>query len=172
MRLVPFALWLLFAVSAFAQSTSNPQELVAREFGPEFSVPAKTALLTGDLDGDGHQDMVIVASSKDPLLDEAQFRYKVLDPYDAYFGFGDPKITGQFNTEFGSPTVLLILHNWAAPKSKFVLINVPFDQLALGRALLKKKVAPTIRLEERTGETSFLYWTGKIYKWTPANRPD
>jgi hypothetical protein len=37
-----------------------------------------------------------VARVKNPLADQAELDYKVLDPYDEFFGVGDPKITTQF----------------------------------------------------------------------------
>ena len=69
--------------------------LVKQQFGETFTVPAKfpTPLITADFDGDGVQDVAIVANSKDPLPDSYAFKYQVADPYHAYFGFGNPRLT-------------------------------------------------------------------------------
>ena len=68
--------------------------IVKQQFGDTFTIPAKvsTPVITADFDGDGVEDVAIVANSKDPLPDSYAFKYEVADPYHAYFGFGNPKI--------------------------------------------------------------------------------
>ena len=64
---------------------------------------------------------------------------------------------------------MLVVHNWRAPKAKFVIINLPFDSLALGRMpIKKKKTVNTIHAVELGGLGSDVYWDGKKYKWEPS----
>src|SRR5690348_4311262 len=85
-----------------APQTTQPDlaALVKKQFGQTFTLPAKfpTPMITADLDGDGVQDAVIVASSKEPFPDSVEFKYKVSDPYNAYFGMGNPSLTASFTT--------------------------------------------------------------------------
>ncbi|MCI0354519.1 MAG: hypothetical protein L0099_05695 [Acidobacteria bacterium] len=156
-------------------------ELVKKQFGPAYSVVDDFApvLLTADLNGDGVEDAVIVGRCKNPLVDAKQFGYRVLDPHHAFFGFGDPKVTYEFNLRDPLRNrFLLVIHGageegWraATPKEKFVLINVPFDRLTLGRILVKKKILLAISAEETSILTSAVYWDGKKYKWEPNTLP-
>ncbi len=151
-------------------SSEQLKQLVAREFGPTFEVLDFAPLLM-DIDADGREDAVIIATSKNPLLDAGELHFKVVDPYDDYFGLGDPKITAGFSpTNPGPPRYLLVVHAWreATPKAKFVLINVPFEKLTAGRVLRRKKPIAAISAEEPGGITSAVYWDGKKYKWQPT----
>lgn len=145
--------------------------LVAAQFGPAYTLVPGFPPITADLDGDAAEDLVLVGTAKDPLVDEMGFGYKTIDPYNTYFGFGDPRVTMQFVAQEGEPRYLLIVHSWrlAQPKAKFVVINLPFEKIALTRALVgkkkKAKVIPAISLEDRTGMSSDLYWAGKQWKW-------
>ena len=87
-----------------------------------------------DLDGDGTEDAVIVGKCTNPLIDETENNFKVVDPYNSFFGYGDTKATSQFASEdpLARSRVLLIIHGagpeaWrsATPKAKFVIINLP-----------------------------------------------
>lgn len=128
-------------------------------------------LLTGDLDGDGVEDAVIVAKSVSPLADEQEFAYKVIDPYDAFFGYGNPKFTVQFaQSDKEGQRLLLIVHSWRAakPKAKFVVINLPFDNLAMHRGTLKKKSRAFLTATEVGVMQSTLFWDGKKYRYVPG----
>lgn len=172
-----FVLLGLAGTSLLAQQTPAPpptpdslRQLVAREFGSTFEL-LDLAPLFFDVDADGAEDAILVGTSKDPLLDETEFHYKVVDPYDDYFGLGDPHITSGFSpTYIGPPRYLLVLHDWraATPKAKFVIINLPFEKLSAGRTLRKKKPIPAISAEESGGLVSTLFWNGKKYKWQPS----
>ncbi len=156
-------------------------ELMKKQFGPAYAIVDDFApvFLTGDLNGDGIEDAVIVGRCKNPMVDAKEFGYRVLDPHHAYFGFGDPKITYEFNLRDPLRNrFLLVIHGigpegWhaATPKEKFVLINIPFDRLTLGRVLIKKKVILAISAEETSILTSAVYWDGKKYKWEPNTVP-
>jgi hypothetical protein len=55
----------------------------------------------------------------------------------------------------------------AMPKAKYVLINVPFDSIEVGRMLLKKNKPPifVIRAIEARLMDSNVYWDAKKKKW-------
>ncbi len=69
---------------------------IQKQFGATCKLMPGPAPLTADLNGDGIEDVVIAARCTNPLLDEAENNYKVIDPYNTYFGYGDPKISTQF----------------------------------------------------------------------------
>ena len=188
---------LLIACTAVAQSPPASQPagsavqkedpaqlaaLVKQQFGETFILPAKfsTVLLTADFDGDGVEDVAIVADSKDPLPDSYAFKYRVADPYHAYFGFGDPRLTSTFRSDPEHAHHLLVIFGsgkeaWhaATPKGKFVLVNVPFDSLEVGRMLISKKKPPIfiIRALEAELMDSALWWDvkKKQWRWEPGD---
>lgn len=151
--------------------------LVKQQFGATFTLPAKfsTPFLTADFDGDGIDDAVIVADSKEPFPDSVAFKYEVSDPYDAFFGMSDPRVGAAFATgePHGTHDLLIIFgagpEGWraATPKAKFVIINLPFDTLDVGRMLLKKKKPPIFVIKAHEAELmdSAVYWDAKIKKW-------
>lgn len=169
------------------------RDVVKKQFGPSFSIamtPGKimmthiqqeddtpwTPFMTGDLDGDGVEDAIIIGRSKDALGGEAMYDYKVLDPMNQYFGWGNPKVTSTFAAE--DPihnTLVMVIHGsgkegWRAekPKAKFVLINLRFDRLTLSGATYKKKAVAAVRVEESDGVASLVFWDGKKYKYLPG----
>src|SRR5436309_10490358 len=73
--------------------------LVKQQFGPTFNLPAKfaTPAIVADFDGDGVEDIAVVAKSKEPFPDSYTLKYRVLDPYNAYFGMGDPQLSSTFS---------------------------------------------------------------------------
>src|SRR2546430_17270864 len=83
--------------SAFSQTTKPAQavdnDFVQKQFGSSCTLVPGPQPMTADLNGDGVEDVVIVARCADPLMDEAERTYKGIDPYDAFFGHGDPKGT-------------------------------------------------------------------------------
>ncbi len=145
--------------------------LVARQFGPGFTLLPEFKPLLGDLDSDGQEDAVIVATAAKPLADAEQFQYKVLDPYDSYFGWGDPRVTAAFEPTYtGARRFVLVVHAWqaATPKAKFVIINLPFEKLSLSRLQLKKKkTVLAISALESSYTASATYWDGSRYRWRP-----
>jgi len=152
--------------------TAQDKEFVSLQFGSDFVLLDKFPVLTADFDGDGTEDAAFVATRKgNPLVDEAKFNYKVVDPYDEYFGWGDPRVTSTFDTHDTEVVkYVLIVHDWhaATPKAKLVILNLPFDKLDVDRiAGKRKKVYTAIVAQDRTGETSAIYWDvkKKKYKW-------
>ena len=178
---------------AAPQVPADLQTVVKKQFGAGFTVAMTPGnivmthithegdtpwapLLTGDLDGDGVEDAVILARGKDPLGGASQFDYKVQDPMNSFFGWGNPKVTSTFSTT--DPVhnfVLLVIHGsgkegWRAekPKAKFVIINLSFDRVTLSGASLKKKPVAALRVEESDGVSSLVFWDGKKYKYAPG----
>jgi hypothetical protein len=169
------------AAGATKPESLNP--LVQQQFGPGFTVTTSfpVTMLTADFDGDGVEDVAIVADGKDPLPDSYQFKYAVADPYNSFFGFGDPRLTQSFGRADPSHnhTLLIIFGTgqeaWhaATPKAKFVLINVPFDTLEVGRMLVKKNKPPifTLKAVEAQIMDAAIYWDAKKkrWKWQPGD---
>lgn len=168
-----------FAAAAHSVPAKQPvadlQAIVSAQFGPEFELMKDFPVLTGDFNGDGVEDAAFVATTHGGFQpDSGQFR--VLDPSSSYFGLGDPKITAQFSSKYpGGPRYLLIIHGsgseaWHAknPKERFVIINLAFDRLSVGRVKRKKKVIDDIGVEETGILNSFLFWNGRRYEWQPG----
>ena len=158
------------------------EALIKQQFGATFTLPAKLSPLAiaADFDGDGVEDLAIVANSKDPLPDSFSFKYDVADPYNAYFGMGNPRFTSGFRADPEHSHHLLIIFGsgkeaWraATPKAKFVLINVPFDSMEVGRMLVSKKKPPIfiIKVLEARIMDSALWWDAKKkrWKWEPGD---
>jgi hypothetical protein len=175
---------LLFAVAALAQQPApSPtakvdNALVQEQFGSTCTLLPGPQPLTGDLDGDGVADLVIAARCTNPLMDAAEHDFTVVDPYNTFYGYGNTRVTSQFASEDPETrgVVLLIIHGagaeaWrsAAPKAKFVVINLPFKQLYLRKLTVKKKSVTAIYAEEAGADqmTSALFWDGKKYRYQP-----
>ena len=79
-------------------------------------------------------------------------------------------------TSVGDGFPLLIIHGAGAegwrseqPKAKFVIINLPFKQIALRKFSMKKKQVMAIYAEEDSADrmSSTLFWDGKKYRYQP-----
>jgi hypothetical protein len=188
--LLALSVAVLLPVLAVGQTASQPtpnqpttnhkidNEFVQAQFGNQFTLLPEVGAMFGDLDGDGVEDAVIAARCKNPLLDEAEHNYTVLDPYYTFYGYGDPKLTTTFRE--GDPTrqglVVLIIHGtgpegWrsAKPKSKFVIVNLPYRAVSVRKMQLKKKTIQAVYIEEgnELGESSALFFDGKKYRYVP-----
>ncbi len=173
------------------------QALVQKQFGAGFEVVTEpplskvggakvltdqpniatwSPLLVGDFDGDGVEDAVIIARNKNALIESDAYHYKVSDPYNGHFGYGNPEVTMDFNAQDPVHNLdLLIIHGsgkegWRAetPKAKFVVINVPFELATVAHATLKKKSVNAIRVEESDTMSSLIFWDGKKYRYAPG----
>lgn len=164
--------------SSTAQSAALDNDFIQKQFGSEFTLVAGFPTLVGDFDNDGVEDLAVVARGKNPLIDADEHHFRVFDPYDEFFGVGDPKITSQFGSmdPEHKGLVLLIIHGadsdaWRAetPKAKFVIINLPFKQVAVKHVQIKKKLVTAIYSEETgaTESTSVIFFDGKKYKYQP-----
>jgi len=198
-RVLPAALLVLFLVfcarsSTFASQKKLPppppahaqtpspaitNEYVHKQFGDNCSVLADFPQFTGDLDGDGVDDLVIAARCKNPMADRDEYSFQISDPYDSFLGFGDVKVTSSFGSDEPERRgmCLLIVHGaekdaWHAdkPKAKFMLINLPFKAITVKRLVVKKITVLGIYMEEKgEGEntTSVVFFDGKKYKYQP-----
>jgi hypothetical protein len=152
-------------------------EYIHKEFGENCSLLPEYPEYVGDLDGDGIDDLVVAARCKNPMADQAEFGFHVSDPYDAFFGYGNVKVTSTFTSEAPERkgVVLLIVHGVGADawrstqeKSKFLLINMPFRTVAVKRLTLKKRTVLGVYMEEDgEGEqmSSVVFWDGKKYRY-------
>jgi hypothetical protein len=166
------------------------QDVVKAQFGPDFIIAASKSnglkylkpqadtwvpFLTADLDGDGVEDAIIVTRCLKPMSKAVDFHYTVVDPYFTANGFGDPKITATMNNDDPNQNFsVLIIHGagpeaWRSPtpKSKFVVVNLPFDSLAITHVMAKKKgpLVAALALDEMESSGSVMFWDGKKYKW-------
>jgi hypothetical protein len=188
MRKVSLLLSLLLAFSvatlipAFGQGPSAARkvdnEFVQQQFGREFTMLPELAAVYGDLDGDGVEDVVIAARCKNPMLDQAEHNYTVMDPYYDFYGYGDPRVT----TTFKEPDparrglAVLIIHGagpdgWrsATPKAKYVIVNLPYRTISVRKMKLRKKTIEAVYVEElgEFNESSALFFDGKKFRYVP-----
>ncbi|HST09461.1 MAG TPA: hypothetical protein VLL05_03730 [Terriglobales bacterium] len=159
---------------------SVDQAFIQKQFGEEFTLVDISTPYVRDIDGDGVDDLVIVARSKKTLLDAAEHNYRVVDPYYSFYGFGDPKMTSSFGSEdmVDRNLVVLVIHGagpeaWRSetPKAKFVIINLPLKRIAVRRLQLRKKQVNAIFAVEADASAgdSVVFWDGKQYKYQPLS---
>jgi hypothetical protein len=182
--LLALAFGLVAVCCAVAQAPAAAQkkidnDFVQQQFGTEFTLLPEVGAAFGDLDGDGIEDVAIAARCKNPMVDQAEHNYTVIDPYNAFFGYGNPTITTTFSA--GDPAdrglVVLIIHGtgpdgWRAakPKAKFVVINLPFKAISVRKLQVnKKKTIEAIYVQEtgELGESSAVFFDGKKFRYVP-----
>ncbi len=181
--LLAFGIAMLLPV--FGQSSTPARkidnEFVQRQFGREFTLLPEFAPVFGDLDGDGIEDVVIAARCKNPMLDQGDHNYSVIDPYYDFFGYGNPTVT----TTFIEPDpalrglVLLVIDGagpdaWrsATPKAKFVIVHLPYRTISVRKMKLRKKTVEAIYVEQmgdtgETGESAAVFFDGKKFRYVP-----
>lgn len=158
-------------------SPAVTDEYIQKQFGDSCSLLAGPPQIVADLDGDGVEDLVLAGRCKDPMSDRDEYGFLVADPYHAFFGYGNVKITSTFASDEPERkgVCLLIVHGdgkdaWRSEKAKakFLMINLPFKTLAVKKFVLKKRTVLGIFMEE-TGEgdetSSVLFWDGKKYRY-------
>jgi hypothetical protein len=184
-----FFFCILLASSAFGQQsvsrgspTASPQvndDFVHQQFGSSCTLDPKFPPMTADLNGDGVEDLAMVAKCKNALIDQDEKNFKVIDPMNSFFGYGNPKITSTIGQQ--DPRLrgiaLLVIHGagadaWhaATPGEKFVMINIDLKSAVVKKMKVNKKKSVTaIYVEEATGDqmTAAIYWDGKKYKYEP-----
>jgi hypothetical protein len=199
-----FAAFLLFTASLFAQQSQNTEqpkipaelkEVVQKQFGPDFTVAEKKSAGTGfryrieqkeewtpyviaDMDGDGIEDLAVVARSKaSPMAAAGEFQYKVVDPFFTAYGYGDPKVTTTLASEDpDNRNLLLVVHGsgadaWRAanPKAKFVMVNLPIENIVARKTTYKKRLLAAIDPQSTESNGAMVIWDGKKYRWLEAN---
>jgi hypothetical protein len=151
---------------------------IQKQFGSTCSLIGLEPLIA-DLDSDGVEDIVIPARCTNPMMDQVEDSFAVVDPYNSFFGYGNPKITTQFSSDdpHNRGYSLLVIHGtgpegWysATPKAKFLIVNLPFKNVVVKKlAIKKKKTIMGIFAEETGGDqaTSVVFWDGKKYRYQP-----
>jgi hypothetical protein len=172
----------VMSISALAQGQPAARKIdddfVKSQFGNQFTILPEIQPVIGDLDGDGAEDVAIAARCKNPMLDQSGHEYTVIDPYNDFFGYGDPKVTTTFSEAVPERRglVVLIIHGkgpegWrsATPKAKFVIVNLPYKAISVRKMRLRKKTVDAVYIEESgdTGESSALFFDGKKFKYVP-----
>jgi len=156
-------------------------EFVQRQFGREFTLLPDIAPVFGDLDGDGVEDVVIAARCKNPMLDQGDHSYTVMDPYYDFFGYGNPTVTTTFiepNPVLRGLVVLVIYgagnDGWrsATPKAKFVIVHLPYRTISVRKMKLRKRTVEAIYVDEagesgETGESAAVFFDGKKFRYVP-----
>lgn len=166
--------------SPSTKSTSKvDDDFVHEQFGSTCSVDPNFAPMTGDLNGDGVEDIVIIGRCKNALIDQDEKNYKVIDPMNSFYGYGNPKITstmGQQDPRLKGISILIIhgagADAWhaATPGEKFVIINIDVKTAVMKKMKInKKRSTMAVYIEEATGDemTAAIYWDGKKYKYEP-----
>lgn len=178
---------LTIALIAVATSAAHPVELkfvlddnfVHQQFSDTCSLVAEWQPIVADLNNDGVDDIVMVARCKNPLVDQGDKNYRVIDPMDSFYGYGNPRITTGFAPD--DPKLrgicLLIIHGagpdaWhsSTPLAKFAIINIPIKTVTVKRMKMgRKKFVSAIYIEEAGGDemTSAIVWDGHKYRYDP-----
>jgi hypothetical protein len=179
-----FTVFFLISSAAVAQNVAAPSpaldnDFVRQQFGDSCSLAPQFPPITGDLNGDGVEDVVIVARCKNALIEQAEKNYKVIDPLDSFYGYGNPSITTGFAPD--DPKLrgiaLLVIHGsgaegWRspAPQAKFVIINITVKTVTIKKMkVTKKKTTTAIFVEEAGADemTSAVFWDGRKYRYSP-----
>jgi hypothetical protein len=182
--LLPVITFVLFLglLPVFAQKPSAPPKIdnafVQQQFGNQFTYLPEYGVSVGDLDGDGVEDIVIAAHSKNPMLDQGEHKYSVIDPFNDFYGYGDPRVTTSFSD--GDPThrglVILIICGvgpdaWRArdAKAKFVIVNLPYRSINVRKFHTRKRGVEAIYVEEasETGDCSAIFFDGRKFRYVP-----
>lgn len=169
-------------IPSFGQGQSPAPKIdndfVQQQFGKQFTYVPEVAPTFGDLDGDGVEDVAIAARCKNPMLDQGDHNYTVVDPYNGFFGYGDPKITTTFSEADPAQRGLVVLvinglgpAGWssATPKSKYVIVNLPYKTISVRKMKLRKKTIEAIYVEEagEMGDSSAVFFDGRKFRYVP-----
>ncbi len=177
----------LMVVPALAQKPSLNSNLdskkidddfVHQQFGDQFTLVASVSPAYGDLDGDGVEDVVIAARCKNPMIDQSEHNFSVIDPYNAFFGYGNPQVTTTFSE--GDPAlrglVILIIDGfgpeaWRSPKpkAKYVIVNLPYKAIYVRKFTLRKKKIEALYVREagNLGSSSAVFFDGRKFQYVP-----
>src|ERR1700719_973890 len=181
--LIAFCLWQRFTLAQPVSASPAAKPLVdnafvQKQFGSTCSLIGLEPF-EADLNSDGIEDIVIPARCTNPMMDQAEDGFIVVDPYNSFFGYGNPKVTTQFASEDPDRRgySLLVIHGagpeaWRSttPRAKFIIVNMPFKDVVVKKmAIKKKKPIMGIFTQETGGDqaTSVLFWDGRRYKYQP-----
>jgi len=178
--LVPISIFFLCLIS-LAQGTKSrdfkiDNDFVQKQFGSSCKLIEGEQPMIADMNGDGTEDLVLAARCTNPMTDQSEHEFTVLDPYYTFYGYGNPKITTGFvaDTPETKGIVVLVIHGqgaetWHNPKEKFVLVNLSFRQISVKKMMLKKKRIMAIYTQETDGNQSVaaIFWDGKKYRYEP-----
>ena len=151
-------------------------DFVQKQFGSTCKLIEGEKPMLADMNGDGVEDLVLAAHCSNPMADQTEHEFTVVDPYYTFYGYGDPKITSGFISEDPNSKglVVLIIHGqgsegWHSPKEKFVLINLAFKEISVKKMTLKKKKIMAIYTQEAAANQSVaaIFWDGKKYRYEP-----
>jgi hypothetical protein len=171
---------LVIPLSLAAQSPATPDnDFVHQQFGDSCSLDPQWKPITGDLNADGVEDIVMIARCTNPVIDQDEKDFKVIDPMNSFYGYGNPKVTSGFGQT--DPRLkgisLLIIHGagtdaWrsATPQAKYVVINIAVKTIAVKKMKInKKKSTAAIYVQEAAADqmNSAIYWDGKKYRYEP-----
>ncbi|MGH9529152.1 MAG: FG-GAP repeat protein [Terriglobales bacterium] len=152
-------------------------DFVQKEFGTSCTLMGIQPLVA-DFNGDGVEDIVIPARCRNPMSDQSDKNFVVLDPYYTFFGYGNPKVTTGFSTDIPEDRALalLVIHGsgpeaWRSPTplAKFVIVNLPYKGVTVKKFQIRRKKLMAIYVEEKGADqmTSALFWDGKRYRYEP-----
>ncbi len=178
--LAPIFFLSVFAAAQATDSRSREfkidNDFVQKQFGSTCTLIENQTPMMGDMNGDGVEDLVMAARCTNPMIDQTEHNFIVLDPYYAFFGYGNPKITSGFvsDDQANKGMVVLVIHGqgaetWHSPKEKFVLINLSYKQISVKKMMLRKKTIMAIYTQETDGNQSIaaIFWDGKKYRYEP-----
>lgn len=175
--------FLLLAAAASAQAApvapKIDNDFVHKQFSDSCNLEPQWQPVTGDLNADGVEDLVFVARCKNPLIDADENNYRVVDPMDSFYGYGNVKITSEMgqNDPRLHGLCIMVIHGsgpeaWhgANMAGKFVIINLAVKTITVKRMKInKKRSTNAIYVEEESGDnmTAAIFWDGKKYRYEP-----
>ena len=84
---------------AKSPSPAVTDEFIQKQFGDNCSLLAGPQQFVADLNDDGVDDLVVAARCKNPMADKDEYSFVVADPYDAFLGYSDVKVTSTFASD-------------------------------------------------------------------------
>ena len=154
------------APPAAAEVAERVRLTVEREFGSRFKVVAKFPPMFGDFDGDGKEDLAVIVTGS-PARDQAGHSYKLIDPYDSFFGYGDVRITMSFPIHAEGQALCGHRSRLARRAPQGEIRHREFALRAhRGQPRPVEEEARLGAFHHRsTGTQAEVFWDGKKYRW-------